>query len=215
MKYFLLAMCFLTAFISHAHADTMYISDIREITMRTGRGLDHKIIALLKSGQQVDLIESGKDWSKVSLGTGNEGWVLSRYLSSEIPDSLTLKNLQEKHAGLQSRASVLASENTELKQANKTLIDDLSKIGKELDQTRTDYEALKKESAQFLELKSEHEQTTIQLSEQSQKVETYESELIKLKLSRNIKWFLTGAGVLLAGFIIGVSSKRRRSSSLL
>jgi len=116
---------------------------------------------------------------------------------------------------LQSKASVLASENTELKQANNALIDDLSKIGKELDQTRTDYEALKKESAQFLELKSEHEQTTIQLSEQSQKVEAYESELIKLKLSRNIKWFLTGAGVLLAGFIIGVSSKRRRSSSLL
>jgi hypothetical protein len=43
-----------------------------------------------------------------------------------------------------------------------------------------------------------------------------EKEIARLSLNRNIRWFLSGAGVLVLGFIIGFSTKKqRRRSSLL
>jgi hypothetical protein len=54
------------------------------------------------------------------------------------------------------------------------------------------------------------------LTEQTQKASKYEEDLTKLLWNKNIKWFLSGAGVLILGFIIGFMTKRqRRRSSLL
>lgn len=208
-------MCFILAMVTYAQAEVMYISDIRQITMRTGQGLDRKIIALLESGQQVEVLEADQDWSRVRISSGKEGWVLSRYLTAKLPDSAVLEKLQEDYDRLKSRASVSEKENSELKAKLETVTGEFSATRQELEQLRNAYQTLEKESSQYLELKSIHEQTALQLSEQSRKAEACEAELSRLKLSRNIKWFLTGAGVLLAGFIIGLSARRRRSKSLL
>ena len=52
--------------------------------------------------------------------------------------------------------------------------------------------------------------------QQTQKALELDNEVEKLHWNQNVRWFLSGAGVLLLGFIIGFSTKRqRRRSSLL
>ena len=42
-----------------AWAETKYVGDLTEITFRTGPGIDHKIVEMLKSGQKVEVVQAG------------------------------------------------------------------------------------------------------------------------------------------------------------
>jgi len=193
-----------------------YINDSMKITMRTGPAIDRKIIALLNVGQEVEILKSENDWTMVRLLNGKEGWVISRFLTDQTPDSIQLEALKGNHSALQAKVASLMEENKALKDENKKLDIDLNTTDKKQKDLSKDYETLKRESKQFLELQAKYKESTSKLSDQTQKAEKYEDELTKLLWNKNIKWFLSGAGVLILGFIIGFSAKRqRRHSSLL
>ncbi len=209
---------FIVLFSTVVQAEAMYVDDIIKITVRTGPGIDHKIVAMIKSGEKVEVLKSEepeKDWSLVRITNGKEGWVLSRFLTSKEPDGLVLDKLKKKHNVLKNQAVSLIEENNVYKKENKKLNSEL-KTNKEIsNKTKSSYETLKKESAKFLELKSNYEKTSSKLIEQTKKAEKLEEELTNLLLHQNIKWFLSGAGVLLLGFVIGFSTKRQRRQSFL
>ncbi len=210
---------FIVLFSTVVQAETMYVVDIIKITVRTGPGIAHKIVAMIKSDEKVEVLkpeEPEKDWSLVRITNGKEGWVLSRFLKSKEPDRLVLDRLKKKHDVLKKQAVSTIEENKVYKKENKKLNSEL-KTNKEISKKiKSSYEALKKESAEFLELKSNYAKTSSNLIEQTKKAEKLEEELTSLLLHQNIKWFLSGAGVLLLGFVIGFSTKRqRRRSSLL
>lgn len=210
---------FIVLFSTVVQAETLYISDIIKITVRTGPGINHKIIAMIESGERVEVLKPGepdKDWSLVRIANGKEGWVLSRFLKSKEPDRLVLDRLKKKHNVLKKQAVSTIEENKVYKKENKRLNVEL-KTNKEISKKiKSSYETLKKESAEFLELKSNYGKTSSKLIEQTKKAKKLEEELTSLLLQQNIKWFLSGAGVLLLGFVIGFSTKRqRRRSSLL
>jgi len=110
----------------------------------------------------------------------------------------------------------MQEKNSLLKAENKKLTTEFAVSRKELQKTSKDYEVLKTESKEFLQLQSKFKAASSKLAEQTKKAEKFEDELTKLLWNQNIKWFLSGAGVLILGFIIGFSAKRqRRRSSLL
>ena len=198
-------------------ADTKhYINDSMKITMRTGPATDRKIIALLAVGQEVEILKAEDEWTMVRLSNGKEGWVISRFLTDQTPDSIVLETLKKNYSALQAKAASLMEENKMLKDENGKLSNDLGATQKKEKNLSTDYETLKRESKKFLELQEKYKESTSKLAEQTQKADKYEDELTKLLWNKNIKWFLSGAGVLILGFIIGFSTKRqRRHSSLL
>ncbi|MDL1964884.1 MAG: TIGR04211 family SH3 domain-containing protein [Deltaproteobacteria bacterium] len=210
---------FIVLFSTAVYAETMYVADIIKITFRTGPGIDHKIVAMIKSGERVEVLkleEPMEEWSFVRLINGKEGWVLSRFLTSKEPDGLVLIKLKKKHNALKNQAISLVEENKIYKKENKELNSELEKNKEILNKTKSSYEILKNESAEFLELKSNYKKTSLNLAELTEKAGKLEEKLTKLLLHQNIKWFLSGAGVLLFGFVIGFSAKRqRRRSSLL
>jgi len=65
-----------------SRAETVYVSEEFEITMRTGPGNDRKIISLIKSGNTMEILEKGQEWSMVRIPSGKEGWVLTRYITT-------------------------------------------------------------------------------------------------------------------------------------
>ena len=193
-----------------------YINDSMKITMRTGPATDRKIIALLSVGQEVEILKAEDEWTMVRLSNGKEGWVISRFLTDQTPDSIVLETLKKNYSALQAKAASLMEENKMLKDENGKLSNDLGATQKKEKNLSTDYETLKRESKKFLELQEKYKESTSKLAEQTQKADKYEDELTKLLWNKNIKWFLSGAGVLILGFIIGFSTKRqRRHSSLL
>jgi len=193
-----------------------YINDSMKITMRTGPATDRKIIALLSVGQEVEVLKAENEWSLVRLLNGKEGWVISRFITDQTPEGIQLEALKKSHSALQAKAAALMEENRALKDENKTLGINLNTSETKEKSLSKSYETLKKESKQFLDLQAKYKESTSKLAAQTQKAEKYEDELTKLLWNKNIKWFLSGAGVLILGFIIGFSTKRqRRQSSLL
>ena len=211
----IIGMC-LILFSTPVLAENKYVNDTMKITMRTGPANDKKIITLLGIGQKVEVLKPGDGWTLVRLTNGKEGWVISRFLTDKIPSDIELKVLKSKHKALMVKAVKMQEENSSLKAENKELSTGLASGRKKLQKTSNDYEALKRESKKFLELQSKFKASSSNLAKQTKKADKLEDELTKVLWNQNIKWFLSGAGVLILGFIIGFSAKRqRRRSSLL
>ncbi len=201
---------------SVSQAETLYISDFLRITMRTGPGIDHKIIEMIKSGQTVTVLEQGPEWTKIQLPTGKEGWVLNRFLTPKPPSGLLLKKLEEKHAELSLQVTTLIDENERLRNENQKLDAELKTNSSNLEKVTDSYQTLKSGSAEYLDLKSIYEKMVMQFDQQKKRAQNVEKELERIQFHKNIRWFLSGASVLIIGFLIGFSSRRqRRRSSLL
>ena len=191
-------------------AETMYVSDIVKITLRTGPGADHRVIAMLRSGQEVEVLKSEDEWTQVKLADGKEGWVLSSLLTSDKPKILLLDQTTEKNKALTSKVSDLMNKNNQLTEVNQGLENELAQLKKQLQETGRSYETLQKESSEFLAMQSKYKKSAQELDAQVKKANELEAEIGKLKSNQNIKWFLIGAGVLLLGFLLGLSVKRQR-----
>ena len=199
-----------------AQAEHMYVTDVLKVTLRTGPSLNNKIIKMVESGQKIEVIEPGQEWSLVRLDDGMEGWILNRYMISDETNKIKLVKLESNYLKLKAKFSSIFEENSELKTENKKLGSELSDTKKELEKIRNNYESLKAESAEFLTLQSNFGKVSKQLTEQTQKAAKLEEQVSNLEVSYYIKWFLAGSGVLFVGFILGFSTKRkRRQPSLL
>ena len=188
----------------------MYVSDILKLTLRTGPSIENKIIAVIESGQMMEVIEFGDEWSQVQLPNGKEGWVLSRYLTTNETNNIKLERLETMHNNLTIQAAELLEENNRLKTENTRLSTEFKAGQKELVKTKSDYEALKAESAEFLTVKANYNRAASQLAEQTARAKQLEEQLSSLEMNTYIKWFLAGSGVLIVGFLIGFSTKRQR-----
>lgn len=193
-----------------AYAETLYITDRFEITLRAGAGTNYRILRMLPSGQQVELIERGGEWTRVKLPGGPEGWVSNQYLQRNPAARDSLRELT-------ARLEPLAVENESLKAENERLLIMNQEIARQLEETKkqfeeavSNYEQLKEASAEFLTIKEEHDALSTRLEEKRNRIEDLESRMTEEFLSAAIKWFLAGAGVLLAGILLGTRSKKKR-----
>jgi len=104
MKHFIFIGVWLVLFSAAVQAETIYVSDLAEIAIRSGQGVDHKIIAMTKSGQQVEVLETNDQWTKIRLPDGKEGWVNNRFLTSKLPCIIELEELKKKYETLKSKS---------------------------------------------------------------------------------------------------------------
>ena len=197
-------------------AESMYVTDVLKLTLRSGPSTEYKILAVIESGQQVDMLEPGEEWSQVKLADGKEGYVLTRYLLRDPTHNVRLEQLQNKHKAAMQQSAALLEENTRLKDENKKLKSTLQSNEKMLEDLGSDYKKLKTGSAEFLNLKAKYKKISAQAAEQTKRANKLNEELSGIEKNEYIKWFLAGSGVLLVGFIVGFSARRgRRRPSLL
>ena len=198
------------------YAETRYVSEVREITLRTGPGAEYKITSMIKSGTPMTVLEQSENWTRVQLTDDKEGWVLTQFLQTKVPDAILLENIQKQHDLLSVKANTLTTENQDLKEKVAALTADLDSYRSKYDTLDATHEALKTESADFLELQTTHETLTNELATQKAKADRLENELSSLITDKRLKWFLLGAGVLIVGIALGFITKpQRRRSSLL
>jgi len=180
--------------------ETVYVKGVMKITMRTGPGVEHKIVAMVESGDTLEVVEFNRDWSRVRNSNGKEGWVLTRYVTTDVPVTLV--------------AATLKRENTVLKEAlDKVRVEnaDLAGVKAKFETLENSYSLLKKEAAEFLSLKEKYREMTQTFEDQQVHIAALERRLGK----EEIKWFLSGAGVLVAGIILGISAKKKKRSSFM
>lgn len=200
----LLLACLSTA----TFAENNYIKDIQKVTFRSGPGTDNKIIKMLEAETKLKVLEAGAEWTKVRDEEGNEGYVLNRFLTKDIPHVYLYKWLKNKHEKLNTRFEELKKKQAELSSTLKEREKALTDSNQQLTDTQKSFTELKEGAGKYLQLQSEYKRTKALLEDQNARVLSLESQLSK----HYIYWFLAGAGVLFLGWIIGVTSKKKRHS---
>ena len=184
----------------HSFAEDIYVTGITKITMRTGPGVEHKIVSMLKSGTRLEIVEYQKDWSQIKTGNGTTGWVLSRFLTQKVPDALRVEELEKNNQDLMARLKSLEEGNKVLAVKNAALV-----------QIEEKYKDLKQKSADFLQLDAEYKKMTQQFEIQKNQIETLENSLN----NEEKLWFLSGAGVFIVGLFLGLSTRKKKKNRLL
>jgi SH3 domain protein len=199
-----------------AAAETVYVSENFEITMRTGPGTDRKIISLVQSGKALEMIEKGEEWSLVRAPNDKEGWVLNRYLTTSQPSAMVLERVRQDYDVLSAKYDDLKEKYQALQAQKKVADADLSQNSQDLSELSQAYEDLKKESADFLKLKKQYEKTAADLEAEKNRSAELDTENMQMKRNRIIQWVWTGGGIMLLGFFLGLfsSSRRKPRSSL-
>lgn len=96
-----------------SRAQDLYVSDYREVMVRTGPSLRNKIIAVLKTGDAVTLIrEAEEDYYLVALPDGREGYMLKGYVTEQIPPAHRVRLLEDQVAKQNQELTRLREENT-------------------------------------------------------------------------------------------------------
>lgn len=201
--------------ISFAQAQTVYVIDEFEITMRTGPSIENKIIAMLPTGTKLEIIEEKEDWILVRGPSGREGWILKRYASAETPRKILVEQLQNRYREALKNLETQTERASTLERENKELRTALNKSQEQLEGVKKNYTALMNESKDFLKLKNEHATNLTDLRKATSELTHLKKENEDLRYSTNIIWFLSGAGVVVVSWAIGymMGRIRRRSHS--
>jgi len=80
-------------------AETRYVSDKLAVALLPKKDANSKLIKALTSGTALKVLDTSGDFSRVREPGGAEGWVESRYLTTDEPVSAQLAALQAAHQG--------------------------------------------------------------------------------------------------------------------
>ncbi len=206
----------LLALSTPAMAQTMYVTDTFQITFRSGKGTDFKILQLLSSGMPVKLISQEDEWSQVELKNGQKGWVLTRYLMEGPPKSMIIERFTKELENQKSRIGELVEENTSLKKSNEELLKQSDSFKKDWETTRKNYEELLEGSGEYLAVKRKYENLKAEMELLADQLHSLKRDNEKLKGKTRFYWFLAGSLVLLIGLMVGISLGRlQRKKKLL
>jgi SH3 domain protein len=182
-------------------AKTMYITDRIEVGLRSSTSIEQRILVMLKTGDQVQVLEGDKNWSKVKLSNGTVGWIATRFLVDQIkPSNLAESRLQEELQGIKEK-------NQNLEQEKGKLIKDLEETKKQ--NTLLAQEKNRPETPAVQELAVKNERLEKEFAACKKQLAGYAGN-DKGKYESQIKWFLAGSGVLLLGLLVGVLMARGR-----
>ena len=202
---FILVSCFLML-AGNAVAETRYVSDTLEITMRSGKGTNFGMTRMLRSGTPLEVLEVDKKsgYTKVRTKTGKEGWVLSRFLMNG-------RAARERLATAQKDLAELELENRKLTTAMATMTEEKSGLEKSLQElegqsrgVNQELSEIKRTASSALAIDSENKELKgrmVSLERQLQTVQQ-ENEALKDRTARD--WFMVGAAVVLLGIIVGL-----------
>ena len=193
-------------------AEVKYVTDVFEVTMRSGTSTSNIIVRLLASGEAVTVLKNDQasQYSLVETEDGKQGYVLTRFLADSPAAREILQDLRVKFDQQQLRLDQQQTEMTQLQQS--------------LQQEQTDSQTLKttlRASEQELSEVLGAAQNTLNILEQNKRLQTVVDQLreektllsntnAELSDSTQIDWFVRGAAVSLIAFIIGILVTRIR-----
>ena len=195
-----------------ALAETRYVSDNLEITMRSGKGTSYGITRMLRSGTPVDVIEEDKEagYTHVRVKGGKEGWVLSRFLMKG-------QAARDRLAAAEKSLAELELENRKMETSMAALTDEKASLEKELatleGQTRNvsqELSEIKRTASSALAIDSENKDLKGRVVSLERQLQTLQQENEGLRDRTARDWFMVGAGVVLLGIIVGLIIPRIR-----
>lgn len=202
MRTLLTALLFL--FAANVAAETRYVDDLLKITLRTGQGTTHQILRMLSSGTPLEVLEEGDQYTRVRTTDGLEGWVLSQYLTKTPIARERLERAEKRLAKLKADNQQLEQSLEELRQEKGAADKEQQSLSAETEKLNQELEHLREVAARPIELERQKNELDGQAKQLQREVEQLKSENAKLQDRTQREWFITGAGVLFGGILLGL-----------
>jgi SH3 domain protein len=186
-----------------AFAKTAYVTDVFEITLRSGPSNSNKILKMLPSSSAVETLRTDDGWTYVR-AEGVEGWVLSRYLTGTAPAALRVDQFARENEALRARMADMTEKTSATTGENKSLLARLDSTEKELASLQQRYAELEQGAQSYLELKQAYDELTALQEETAQRADALAMQNKDLSSNTQYRWFLTGAGVVGASLLLGL-----------
>ncbi len=224
----ILVILFIVAFtvsapINSVFADTRYVSDRLIISVRDGENQNSAVLGYIETAAPVDIIEEKEDLLRIRTEAGIEGWVHAKYIVSEKPKVLiieelkneieTFKNEQDSVSNTLSKTKTMYQEEIEeLKEEVNINQKFAAKAKSDFIQLNIKYTNLLKHSKNAEGLIGKVEKLKKLNAELNTELKSLRKDRKNPLKSNRIQSFIAGAGVLLFGFILGGSVKKRKKS---
>ena len=196
----------------NAMAETAYVSDRLEITMRSGTSTSHGITRMLRSGTPVEVLEVDKKtgYSHVRTQGGKDGWVLSRFLMKGRAARDRLTTAEKKLAELELENRKMATTMQLLKKGKQAIEMERSSLDNEHRKVSQELSEIRRTASSALAIDSENKElkSRVVSLERNLQVLQQENETLKDRTARD--WFMVGAAVVLLGIIVGLIIPRIR-----
>jgi SH3 domain protein len=217
-KYALLLICSILTLPQLSLAEIRYVTDIFKITMRSGESTSHKILRMLDSGMALQVLSTNPNsgYSKVRAGT-SVGYVLTRQLMSAPSARSQLTSMKKEIEALKAAPGELRSNLANLQKQHR----DLTRAHKELqvikDKQEQELQSIQRTASNAIRISNERNELRKQVANLTREAEDLKQENRDLSNEATRDWFLIGAGVIIAGILIGLilphlRFQRRRSS---
>jgi len=167
-----------------AQSNEAWVSDELSTYVRSGSTDGYRIIGTLTAGEQVDVLETSGDYTRVRNSDGNAVWVLSNELQ-DTPSAL--EQLPALEGRVQALSTELAGINEQWEQRVASMTETLDVREKRINELENRNAALEEEASQQLQ----------QVRELQARLDTQEEDLL-------LRYFMYGGGVAGAGLIVGL-----------
>jgi SH3 domain protein len=218
MKRFIISIFCLLLLPAAVQAETYYVTDTFKIAMRTGESIRHRIIRNLSTGTAVEVISSDKEtgYSKIRVGD-KEGFVLTHQLLSEPVARTQLETMRKEIEELKAEPNELRSNLVELQKSHRELLAAHKELQQIKDKQEQELQSIKRIASDAITISNERNELSKRVADLTLVTEELKQENRDLSNESIRDWFLIGAGVIIAGILIGLilphlRFQRRRSS---
>lgn len=190
-----------------SYAESMYIDDTLLVPLRSGEGLQFRIVHKgIKSGTKVELISHNPDsgYSHVRTPEGVSGYLPTRYLvKNEIArDRLVKVTAQLKQA--QAKTKELQTELNELKSTHATLSANHQQLTQRNESTSKELKKVKDISSNALSLDQRNRELRETNQELRNEVELLTTDNQRLKDKSDTSYMMIGAALVLLGVFLAL-----------
>lgn len=194
------------------HAQSAWVSDEFEITLRTGPSTGNAIELMLSSGTQLTVLErdAASGYTRVRTGGGTEGWVLSRYLMSEPSAREQLERLSSQLVSATEEGSSLNDQLDGIRAEYSAANDEIETLSRDKERLEGELATIRRTAADVLSINAQNTDLREQLAAAGVRIGSLEQENRELSGESARFWFVTGAAVLVVGMLLGIWLPRIR-----
>ncbi len=190
---------------------THWVRDRIVISVRNAPGSDAKVVRTISSGTGMKVLERSSNgaYAMVKLDNGVEGWVATRYLVDRPIAAMRLAKMETEWKRFKEENAELKKELEEL-QALSGDLEAVRRLRAENVRLTAEVARFKEINTEPLALADENEQLRNRNLAIDKELQMVRQELQVAKDSSGRDWFLLGAGVLVAGILVGTILPRLR-----
>jgi SH3 domain protein len=104
-----------------ALAERAWVKDELRLNLRTGPGVQYRIVGVLQTGDAVQILSRGDGWTEVGPENTEKGWIPEGYLQPTPPARVALAEREAESADLEKRLAALTESESRLRTAHEEI----------------------------------------------------------------------------------------------